>query len=98
MGILGLQRSGAEVLLSDGTVVANDVAYKALGRSPSPAQRLAALHTLATLAGAERSGRSGKLLAPAAEDALRVAVFEGGLGVIEDIAWGGHAVVMAATA
>lgn len=77
VGILGLQRLGAEVLLSDGTAVANDVAYKALGRSPSPAQRLAALHTLATLAGAERSGRSGKLLAPAAEDALRVAVFEG---------------------
>lgn len=82
---------GAEVLLSDGTAVANDVAYKALGRSPSPAQRLAALHTLATLAGAERSGRSGKLLAPAAEDALRVPVFEGGLGVVEGIAWGAMA-------
>ncbi len=82
VGILGLQRAGAEALLVDGTAVAGDVAYKALGRVPSPAQRLAALHTLATLAGAERSGRSGKLLSPAAEDALRVAVFEGAVGVI----------------
>ncbi|KAL4441281.1 hypothetical protein ABPG77_011518 [Micractinium sp. CCAP 211/92] len=77
VGILGLQRAGAEALLSSATRVVADVAYKALGRAPSPAQRVAALHALATLAGAERAGRSGKLCSPAAEAALRVAVFEG---------------------
>lgn len=78
VGILGLQRAGAEELLADAGAVAGDVAYKAMGRPASPAERLAALHALASVAGAERSGRSGKLLSPDAEAALRVAVFEGG--------------------
>ncbi|KAL4452301.1 hypothetical protein ABPG75_007963 [Micractinium tetrahymenae] len=77
VGILGLQRAGAEALLTSPTRVAADVAYKALGRAPSPAQRVAALHALAAVAGAERMGRSGKLCSLAAEAALRVAVFEG---------------------
>lgn len=78
VGILGLQAAGAEAALTDPSALAADVAYKALGRPPSPSQRIAALHALAALAGAERSGRSGKLLSPAAESGLRVAVFEGG--------------------
>ncbi|KAL4857298.1 hypothetical protein ACK3TF_002584 [Chlorella vulgaris] len=73
VAILGLHAPGAEALLSHPAGVAGDVAYKALGRPPSPAQRIAALHALAAVAGAERSGRSGKLLCEEAEDALREA-------------------------
>lgn len=81
VGILGMHASGAEALLSPGAAgLVGDVAYKALGRAPSPTQRLAALHALAAVAGAERTGRSAKLLGPEAEVALRVAVFEGGQG------------------
>ena len=77
MSILGLRPAGAEALLTEGGGVVGDVAYKALGRAPSPAQRVAALHALAAVAGAERGGRSGRLLGQGAEAALRVAVFEG---------------------
>lgn len=55
-GHLGMTRAGAELLLTDPTNPAADVAARALGRAPSPALRLAALHAVATLAGAERAG------------------------------------------
>lgn len=72
--------SGAAVLLLQPGGVASDVAYKALGRPPSPAVRMAALHALAALAGTERAAsgsRAAALLPPAAEDALRAAACEG---------------------
>lgn len=51
------------------------IAARALGRSSSPAVRLAALHALASAAGVERAGeardRSAALLPAAAEEALR---------------------------
>eukprot|EP00887_Chlorella_sp_A99_P007872 scaffold20.g7872.t1 len=79
---LGLQDAGTAALLLQPGGVIRDVAYKALGRPPSPAVRMAALHALAAVAGAERAAAAGgsraaALLAPPAEAALREAVYEG---------------------
>jgi hypothetical protein len=53
---------------------------RALGRAPQPEVRLAALHALASIAGAERAGeskcRDDAILSGEAEDALRQAVYQ----------------------
>jgi hypothetical protein len=55
------------------------ISKRALGRAPQPEVRLAALHALASAAGAERAGeskcRDDAILSDEAEDALRRAVY-----------------------
>lgn len=81
VGTIGLKAPGATALLLDPSRLFADVAYKAFGRAPNPASRVCALHAVAAVAGVERAtgagGRQAALLEPAAEDALRAAVFEG---------------------
>lgn len=56
------------------------ISKRALGRAPQPEVRLAALHALASVAGAERAGeskcRDDAMLSDEAEDALRQAVYQ----------------------
>lgn len=52
---LGMQQGGAEAILLHPCQVIQDVTSKALGRAPSPDVTLAAVHTLATIAGHPRT-------------------------------------------
>lgn len=52
LGELGMQQDGAEAILLHPCQVIQDVTSKALGRAPSPDVTLAAVHALATIAGA----------------------------------------------
>ena len=77
---LSMHSVGAALLLLQPRGVIGDVAYKALGRPPSPAIRMAALHALAAVAGAERAAggsRAAALLPGTPEDVLRAAVYAG---------------------
>ena len=80
--MLGARRAGAAALAEHPSRLLADVAARALGgRTPHPSLRVTALHSLATLAGAERSGegaaRSAALLPGLGEAALRAAVYAG---------------------
>ncbi|KAF6252628.1 hypothetical protein COO60DRAFT_1552102 [Scenedesmus sp. NREL 46B-D3] len=72
--------TSAALLASRGSpLLLQGICSRALGRTASPAVRLAALHALASVAGVERAGeaadRSAALLPAAGEHALRLAVF-----------------------
>lgn len=73
---LGMQQQGAEAVLLHSSHVIQDIASKALGRAPSPDVTLAAVHALATIAGAERSEA---VLMPTAEESLKTAIYDGAL-------------------
>lgn len=76
---LALPAAGAELLASAPAPVVDWIAGRALGRAPSPAIRVAALHCWAHLSGLERAGdtqrRDAALLSPPSEARLRSAVF-----------------------
>ncbi|KAG2496066.1 hypothetical protein HYH03_005985 [Edaphochlamys debaryana] len=75
---LGQSRGGAQLVLVD-EAVTRGLCERALGRSPHPELRCAALHAVAAVAGLERAGeercRAAALLPAQAEDALRRGVF-----------------------
>ncbi|DBA70859.1 TPA: hypothetical protein ACH3X2_011627 [Trebouxia sp. C0005] len=71
---LGMQQGGAQAILLHPCQVIQDVTNKALGRAPSSDVTLAAVHALATIAGAERSAA---VVSSAAEEALKAAVYDG---------------------
>ncbi|KAG2430851.1 hypothetical protein HXX76_009825 [Chlamydomonas incerta] len=79
LGRLGQSRAGAQLVLADATV-ARALCERALGRSPHPEVRMAALHALASTAGLERAGadraRAAAVLPAQYEETLRRCVFE----------------------
>ncbi|KAG2445066.1 hypothetical protein HYH02_008933 [Chlamydomonas schloesseri] len=79
VGRLGQSRAGAQLVLADGAV-ARSLCERALGRSPHPEVRMAALHALAATAGLERAGadraRAAAVLPAQYEETLRRCVFE----------------------
>ncbi|GBG68340.1 hypothetical protein CBR_g2884 [Chara braunii] len=69
LGQIGLNEHGAEVLLMRPSPAARHV-FQAAWRPYTGGRQLAAVHALASIMGAERSGPSGPLLSKAAEDCI----------------------------
>ncbi|GLC61120.1 hypothetical protein PLESTB_001720000 [Pleodorina starrii] len=83
LGTLGQSAPGAQLVMSDERLV-RAMCERALGRSPHPEVRIAALHCLASAAGLERAGglrdRTAAILPQQCEEALRRGVY-GACGV-----------------
>ncbi|GIL78176.1 hypothetical protein Vretifemale_7621 [Volvox reticuliferus] len=78
LGTLGQSAVGAQLVLSD-EMLTQALCERALGRSPHPEVRMAALHAVASAAGLERAGaersREAALLPPQCEEGLRRCVY-----------------------
>mmetsp|Transcript_67475 Transcript_67475/g.213576 ORF Transcript_67475/g.213576 Transcript_67475/m.213576 type:complete len:435 (+) Transcript_67475:316-1620(+) len=78
LGVVGERRHGAEVVCTAGLV--EPLADAALGGRVLGPRRLAALHSLATVAGAERQESGDSQMGRKAEDKLREAVYAAAAG------------------
>ncbi|GIL58008.1 hypothetical protein Vafri_13204 [Volvox africanus] len=78
LGTLGQSAVGAQLVLSDERLT-RALCERALGRSPHPDVRMAALHAVASAAGLERAGaersREAALLLPQCEEGLRLGMY-----------------------